>query len=682
MIPESAPPAPETDQDRVRRRRGQNRALKPAIIDAISTVYDPEIPVNIWELGLIYDVAVDADGVALITMTLTAPGCPAAQSLPSEVGAKVEGGRRRHRRESRRRVGTGVDEGSHVRGGEAAARALVNTMLRLSKKSDYALMAMKHLATRTDLASASAREIAEQYDIPVELMAKVLQRLARRGLLTSHQGTRGGYRLARAPSAISVADIIQAIDGPLTVTACSTEAENCGQYAKCSVRDPLWRIKDRILVGAGDLFAPGSLDRTAGRGACGADGVHQARALIMAAAGLSRFPRHDPGRPAGARGDAAVFQRAVRQSGQPAARLRLGSAEGGRHRARRRSRRSSAPARPRSCSPAAPANRTTSRSKGRSTRGAIAAITSSPRQPSTSRCSTPAPASRREGCRVTRLGVDSRRIHRSRRAARGDHRPHGAHLDHGGQQRDRRAAAARRDRRDRAGARRALSHRCGAGRRQGSARRRAIGDRSAVADRAQVLRAQRAPARSTCGAASRSSSCTCQIDGGGHENGLRSGTLNVPGSSASAARAEFCRDEMPRRVRAAVGAARSAVRRAAAGPRRRAAERAARRSAAAAQPPRQLRRHRRGGAADGARRSRRLDRIRVQLRQPGAVARAAGDRRRRRSRRRVHPLRPRPPHHRRRHRLRHRSRHDRRPRAAQRLDVESRERPRCTVTMP
>jgi FeS assembly SUF system regulator len=121
-------------------------------------------------------------------------------------------------------------------------------MLRLSKKADYALMAMKHLATRPDAASASAREIAAHYDIPIELMAKVLQRLARRNLLTSHQGTRGGYRLARASSAISVADIIQAIDGPLTVTACSIEAENCGQYAKCNVRDPLWRIKDRIVA--------------------------------------------------------------------------------------------------------------------------------------------------------------------------------------------------------------------------------------------------------------------------------------------------------------------------------------------------------------------------------------------------------------------------------------------------
>ena len=69
----------------------KTEALKPAIIDAISTVYDPEIPVNIWELGLIYDIAVDASGVAGITMTLTAPGCPAAQSLPGEVAERVKG---------------------------------------------------------------------------------------------------------------------------------------------------------------------------------------------------------------------------------------------------------------------------------------------------------------------------------------------------------------------------------------------------------------------------------------------------------------------------------------------------------------------------------------------------------------------------------------------------------------
>jgi FeS assembly SUF system protein len=68
----------------------RTEALRPGIVEAISTVYDPEIPVNIWELGLIYDIVVDANNVAGVTMTLTAPGCPAAQSLPGEVGEKVK----------------------------------------------------------------------------------------------------------------------------------------------------------------------------------------------------------------------------------------------------------------------------------------------------------------------------------------------------------------------------------------------------------------------------------------------------------------------------------------------------------------------------------------------------------------------------------------------------------------
>jgi Rrf2 family protein len=120
-------------------------------------------------------------------------------------------------------------------------------MLRLSKKTDYALIALKDLASSAPRTSCSAREIAARYDIPVELMAKVLQRLARRGLLESHQGTRGGYQLSRPASRISVADVIQAIDGPVLVTACSDEDETCDQYSKCNERDPLWRLKDRIV---------------------------------------------------------------------------------------------------------------------------------------------------------------------------------------------------------------------------------------------------------------------------------------------------------------------------------------------------------------------------------------------------------------------------------------------------
>jgi Rrf2 family protein len=121
-------------------------------------------------------------------------------------------------------------------------------MLRLSKKADYALLALRHLAANADRGACSARELAEQFDIPPEILAKVLQRLVRSGLLESHQGIRGGYGLARPAASMSVADVIKAIDGPFTVTACSDVDRSCDQYAKCTIRDPLWRIKDRIVA--------------------------------------------------------------------------------------------------------------------------------------------------------------------------------------------------------------------------------------------------------------------------------------------------------------------------------------------------------------------------------------------------------------------------------------------------
>ena len=64
-------------------------ALKPGVIDAISGVFDPEIPVNVYELGLIYDIVIDAGADVHVTMTLTSPMCPSAQQLPADVQARV-----------------------------------------------------------------------------------------------------------------------------------------------------------------------------------------------------------------------------------------------------------------------------------------------------------------------------------------------------------------------------------------------------------------------------------------------------------------------------------------------------------------------------------------------------------------------------------------------------------------
>ncbi len=145
-------------------------------------------------------------------------------------------------------------------------------MLRLSKKADYALLSMRHLAANADRGAVSARELAEAYGLPPELLAKVLQKLVRGQLLTSIQGIRGGYGLARPAAAISVADVINAVDGPLTVTACTEANHNCDQYSKCDIRDPLWQIKDRIvsaleatsIAGLATELAP--LSQTAARG--------------------------------------------------------------------------------------------------------------------------------------------------------------------------------------------------------------------------------------------------------------------------------------------------------------------------------------------------------------------------------------------------------------------------------
>lgn len=84
------PPAPTTTHDPINVDPLKTLELKPKLIEALSTVYDPEIPVNIYEMGLIYDIDVDADGLVGVRMTLTSPGCPAAQSLPGEVKAKAK----------------------------------------------------------------------------------------------------------------------------------------------------------------------------------------------------------------------------------------------------------------------------------------------------------------------------------------------------------------------------------------------------------------------------------------------------------------------------------------------------------------------------------------------------------------------------------------------------------------
>ena len=119
-------------------------------------------------------------------------------------------------------------------------------MLKLTKKADYGLMAMKHLAEHAELGACSAKDVADAYHIPQEALAKILQRLVRAGLLHSQHGTNGGYRLARAAHTISAFEVIQAIDGPLFITSCVTVRGECGQSDRCNIREPLRKVNESI----------------------------------------------------------------------------------------------------------------------------------------------------------------------------------------------------------------------------------------------------------------------------------------------------------------------------------------------------------------------------------------------------------------------------------------------------
>ncbi len=107
-------------------------------------------------------------------------------------------------------------------------------------------MAMRHLAEHAPGGALSAKDMAESYGIPPEALAKILQRLAKAGLLHSQHGSNGGYTLARDPRTISAFEVIQAIDGPLFITSCVTVRGECGQSYRCNIREPLRKVNHSI----------------------------------------------------------------------------------------------------------------------------------------------------------------------------------------------------------------------------------------------------------------------------------------------------------------------------------------------------------------------------------------------------------------------------------------------------
>lgn len=122
-------------------------------------------------------------------------------------------------------------------------------MFKITKRTDYGLMAIHFIAMQDPEVVVNTKTIAEMYQIPVELLAKILQRLTKKGIITSHQnGPKGGYTLTRRPAQISIGEVVEAIEGPIHIIRCGDgEEEECLHIGRCTVRSPLQKIERNIV---------------------------------------------------------------------------------------------------------------------------------------------------------------------------------------------------------------------------------------------------------------------------------------------------------------------------------------------------------------------------------------------------------------------------------------------------
>lgn len=110
-------------------------------------------------------------------------------------------------------------------------------MLRMSKLTDYGLVLLTHLAQAGPAEVRTAHELAERSRIPLPTVSKILNELSKAGLVGSHRGRRGGYSLSRAPEHISVAAVVDALEGPVGLTECSAAAGSCSLEPICVTKD-------------------------------------------------------------------------------------------------------------------------------------------------------------------------------------------------------------------------------------------------------------------------------------------------------------------------------------------------------------------------------------------------------------------------------------------------------------
>ncbi len=145
-------------------------------------------------------------------------------------------------------------------------------MLRISRLTDYATIVMTCLASDPEAVHSTAR-VAEVTRLELPTVSKLMKRLGRAGLVESFRGASGGYRLARPAQQITLAQIVEALEGPIGMTQCSVSPGRCGREANCDVRGSWLRI-NRTVVSALQGVSLGDLMRSSGSDKAGTPLTH------------------------------------------------------------------------------------------------------------------------------------------------------------------------------------------------------------------------------------------------------------------------------------------------------------------------------------------------------------------------------------------------------------------------
>jgi len=119
-------------------------------------------------------------------------------------------------------------------------------MLKLSKKVEYGLISLMHMDSVQSGNLATARELSDLYNIPAELLGKVLQSLAKSALIVSAQGAKGGYRLARPLDRVTLGEVVEAVEGPMHITMCQNDPACCDQYPTCNIKQPVFQVQKQL----------------------------------------------------------------------------------------------------------------------------------------------------------------------------------------------------------------------------------------------------------------------------------------------------------------------------------------------------------------------------------------------------------------------------------------------------